>query len=334
MSASLAQELAGKGASMVREGLRELHVAVIGGGWSDEREISLASAGECRRALEEAGFAHVDQLDLADEDFVRQLAEGGYDVAFVALHGAYGEDGCIQGLLEVMHIPYTFSGVAASAAASEKQMAKAIFREAGIPVPEGLDVPAGTQLTDEQVDEVAERLGLPMFVKPAANGSSFGVTRVTDRARLNDAIVAAGAAGGRVLVESCVTGTEITVPVLGNDDARALPIVEIVTGAAFYDLKVKYEPSEMHHVIPARLAPETYARAQELAVRAHRALGCRGCSRSDFIVTEAGEPVILETNTIPGMTASSLLPDSARHAGIAFPALCARLVELALEGRA
>lgn len=319
---------------MVREELKRLSVVVIGGGWSDEREISLQSAGECRRALEEAGFERVDLLDLAADDFIDRIRQGGYDVAFVALHGTYGEDGCIQGLLEVLRIPYTFSGVAASAAASEKQVAKAVFREAGIPVPEGVDVPAGTVLSKEQLDELVERLGLPIFVKPAANGSSFGVTRVTDRNQINDAISAAGAVGGRVLVESCVSGTEITVPVLGNEDAHALPVVEIVTGAQFYDLKVKYEPSELHHVIPARLDEEVYARAQELAVRAHRALGCRGCSRSDFIVTEAGEPVILETNTIPGMTASSLLPDSARHDGIEFPELCTRLVELSLEGRA
>lgn len=318
---------------MVREELKRLSVVVIGGGWSDEREISLQSASECRRALKEAGFERVDLLDLAADDFIDRIRQGGYDVAFVALHGTYGEDGCIQGLLEVLRIPYTFSGVAASAAASEKQVAKAVFREAGIPVPEGVDVPAGTVLSKEQLDELVERLGLPIFVKPAANGSSFGVTRVTDRDQLNDAISAAGSAGGRVLVESCVSGTEITVPVLGNEDAHALPVVEIVTGAQFYDLKVKYEPSELHHVIPARLDEEVYARAQELAVRAHRALGCRGCSRSDFIVTEQGVPVILETNTIPGMTASSLLPDSARHDGLEFPELCARLVELALERR-
>lgn len=318
---------------MVREELKRLSVVVIGGGWSDEREISLQSAGECHRALEEAGFERVDLLDLAADDFIDRIRQGGYDVAFVALHGTYGEDGCIQGLLEVLRIPYTFSGVAASAAASEKQVAKAVFREAGIPVPEGVDVPAGTVLSKEQLDELVGRLGLPIFVKPAANGSSFGVTRVTDRDQLNDAISAAGSAGGRVLVESCVSGTEITVPVLGNEDAHALPVVEIVTGAQFYDLKVKYEPSELHHVIPARLDEEVYARAQKLAVRAHHALGCRGCSRSDFIVTEQGVPVILETNTIPGMTASSLLPDSARHDGLEFPELCARLVELALERR-
>ena len=318
---------------MDREQLTSQRVVVIGGGWSDEREISLESATEVRSALLEAGFSTVDLLDLASRDFVGRLVAGSYDVAFVALHGAYGEDGCIQGLLEILHIPYTFSGVSASAAASEKQIAKAVFNAAGIRAPRGVDVAAGAVLSEDQIDQIVEHLGLPLFVKPAANGSSFGISRVTDRTALNGAIASAGTAGGRVLVEECVEGTEITVPVVGNEDAHALPIVEIVTGAEFYDLKVKYEPSSLHHVIPARLEPGVYARAQELAVRAHRALGCSGCSRSDFIVTPAGEPVILETNTIPGMTANSLLPDSARHGGIEFPELCARFVELALEKR-
>ena len=318
---------------MDREQLTSQRVVVIGGGWSDEREISLESATEVRSALLEAGFSTVDLLDLASRDFVGRLVAGSYDVAFVALHGAYGEDGCIQGLLESLHIPDTFSGVSASAEASEKQIAKAVFNAAGIRAPRGVDVAAGAVLSEDQIDQIVEHLGLPLFVKPAANGSSFGISRVTDRAALNDAIASAGTAGGRVLVEECVEGTEITVPVVGNEDAHALPIVEIVTGAEFYDLKVKYEPSSLHHVIPARLEPGVYARAQELAVRAHRALGCSGCSRSDFIVTPAGEPVILETNTIPGMTANSLLPDSARHGGIEFPELCARFVELALEKR-
>ena len=171
-------------------------------------------------------------------------------------------------------------------------------------------------------------------MKPACNGSSYGITKVTERAQLDAAIEKAREEGDNVLVETCVVGTEITVPVIGNDDPRALPIVEIVTGADFYDLKVKYEPSSLHHVIPARLESGVYAKAQKYAVKAHEALGCRGCSRSDFIVTEDGTPVILETNTIPGMTPASLLPDSARHGGIEFPDLCKRFIELALEEKA
>lgn len=316
---------------MEREELLGKRVVVICGGWSDEREISLSSGRECQRALVEAGFRTVDMLDLAARDFVSRLVGGGYDVAFPALHGRYGEDGCIQGLLEILHIPYTFSGVSASAVGTEKEVSKAVYAAAGIRAPRGVDLDGSARLDPSQVDALVSELGLPLFVKPAANGSSFGITRVTERSELNDAIARAGAGGGRVLVEECVEGMEITVPVVGNADARALPIVEIVTGAEFYDLKVKYEPSAMHHVIPARLEPGVYARAQDIAVRAHRALGCRGCSRSDFIVTAQGEPVILETNTIPGMTAESLLPDSARHGGIEFPELCTRFVELALE---
>lgn len=316
---------------MDRQELLNKRVVVICGGWSDERDISMLSANECHDALLEAGFGTVDVLDLASRDFLPRLVSGGYDVAFVAMHGAYGEDGCVQGLLEVLHMPYTFSGVAASAVASEKQLSKAVYEAAKIRAPRGVDLSAGTVLTDDQVDSLVGELGLPLFVKPAANGSSFGISRVTERAGVNDAIARAAGGGGRVLIEECVEGTEITVPVIGNEEPSALPIVEIVTGAEFYDLKVKYEPSSMHHVIPARLTPGVYAKAQDLAVRAHRALGCRGCSRSDFIVTADGEPVILETNTIPGMTAESLLPDSARHGGIEFPELCTRFIEYALE---
>ena len=316
---------------MDAEQLKTLRVAVLAGGWSDERDISMQSGTQCRQALLDAGFAQVDLYDIAEKNFPQRFVTGGYDVAFPALHGRYGEDGCIQGFLETLHIPYAFSGVLASAVATEKEFAKAVYRSAGIRAPRGFDMRPGTVLTEEQVDAVIQNLGLPLFVKPCGNGSSFGISRVNGREELAAAIELAGSAGQRVLVEECIEGTEITVPVIGNDEPEALPVVEIAYDAEFYDLKVKYEPSALHHIIPARLSPEVYALAQGMACRAHKALGCRGCSRSDFIVTAAGEPIILETNTIPGMTASSLLPDSARHAGIEFPQLCTRFVELALE---
>lgn len=310
-------------------------VCVLAGGWSDERDISMSSGTEVRAALLEAGFAQVDLLDVAEPGFLGRLEAGGYDVAFVAMHGRWGEDGCVQGLLEVMHIPYTFSGVLASALGTEKEMAKVVYREAGIPTPRGVTLPSGKVPSPEQAARIVGELGLPLFVKPAANGSSFGVKKVTEEAQLPAAVARAGAEGQNVLVEECIGGTEITVPVIGTAEPRALPIVEIVTGAEYYDLKVKYEPGELHHVIPARLPEQVYARAQELAVRAHRALGCREVSRSDFIVAaDDGTPYILETNTIPGMTSSSLLPDAARHDGIEFPQLCRMFVEWALERRA
>ena len=319
---------------MNTEELKSMRVVVLCGGWSDERDVSITSGTECRRALLESGFKKVDLLDIAEDRFAEKLAGGNYDVAFPALHGRFGEDGCIQGMLEVMHIPYAFSGVFASAVATQKEAAKVLYAKAGIRTPRGVDLPAGTKLTQEQKDALVSKLGLPLFVKPSGNGSSFGITRVTESAKLQEAVDLAGSEGERVLIEECVAGTEITVPVIGNADPHALPIVEIVTGADFYDVKVKYEPAELHHVIPARLAPAVYAKAQDAAVAAHKALGCAGCSRSDFIVTQMGEPVILETNTIPGMTPASLLPDSARHGGIEFPELCAKFIELAVEGRA
>lgn len=319
---------------MEKTDVTQYKIAVLAGGWSDEREISLQSGKACEKALRGAGFENVDFLDVAADDFVTSLANGGYDVAFVAMHGRYGEDGCIQGMLEIMHIPYTFSGVLASATGTEKEVAKSIYRSAGIPVPEGVDVACDAEIDDETAKKLVEQLGLPIFVKPAANGSSYGVTRVTKAGEIAAAVKKAGAEGDRVLVESCIEGTEISVPVIGNEDARALPIIEIVTGADFYDSKVKYEPSALHHVIPARLPEGPYKKAQELAVRAHKALGCLGASRSDFIVKADGTPVILETNTIPGMTESSLLPDSARHDGIEFSQLCRMFVEFALEAHA
>lgn len=319
---------------MNTEELKSLRVVVLCGGWSDERDVSITSGTECRKALLECGFKKVDLLDIAEDRFAEKLAGGNYDVAFPALHGRFGEDGCIQGMLEVMHIPYAFSGVFASAVATQKEAAKVLYAKAGIRTPRGVDLPAGAKLTQEQKDALVSKLGLPLFVKPSGNGSSFGITRVTESSKLQEAVDLAGSEGERVLIEECVVGTEITVPVIGNADPHALPIVEIVTGADFYDAKVKYEPAELHHVIPARLAPAVYAKAQDAAVAAHKALGCAGCSRSDFIVTQMGEPVILETNTIPGMTPASLLPDSARHGGIEFPELCAKFIELAVEERA
>lgn len=305
-------------------------VAVLVGGWSDESDVSRSSGREVAQALREAGFKTVDLLDVADSDFVSSLSGGGYDVAFVAMHGKYGEDGCIQGLLEILHIPYTFSGVLSSAMAMEKDVAKAVYRREGLPIADGVLFPRGHELTDEEADELVERLGLPMFVKPAGNGSSFGITHVTDESQLAEAVREASV-DCNALVEEAVQGIEVTVPVIGNENPVALPIIEVVTGADFYDVKVKYEPSELHHVIPARLSDDVADRVRDIAVSAHVALGCRGCSRSDFIIRDDGTPVILETNTIPGMTAASLMPDSARHAGISFPELCRRFVEYALE---
>lgn len=316
---------------MKKTELTQKRVIVLAGGWSDEREISMQSGLACQEALKEAGFETVDLVDVAGPDFMRSLADGGYDVAFVAMHGHFGEDGCIQGLLEVLHMPYTFSGVLASALSTEKEKAKDVCKAAGVPVPDGVTLPSDAQVNAVQAQELVERLGLPLFVKPAANGSSFGITRVTHADQIAEAVAKAGSEGDAVLVEECIQGTEITVPVIGNEDPQVLPIVEIAFDSDFYDLKVKYEPASLHHVMPARISERSYKLAEEYAAKAYKALGCRGASRIDFIVQEDGTPVMLENNCIPGMTKSSLLPDSARHAGIEFSELCTRFVAWALE---
>lgn len=310
------------------EDVTSAKVALLYGGLSSEREISLQSGTECAQALKEAGFNKVDLIDIGDASCVTAIAEGNYDVAFVALHGRYGEDGCVQGFLELLGIPYTFSGVTASAVAADKAMAKDIYREHGIPTPKGICLLKGDTL---DVDATVKELGLPLFVKPVANGSSFGVTRVAEAKDLQSAVDEAFVYDNRLLIETAIIGTEITVPVLGNTNPEALPIVEIRYDADFYDLSVKYDDPTKHHVIPPELPDEVIAKAGELACRAHKALGCAGVSRSDFIVTEDGTPTILETNIIPGMTASSLLPDAARRAGTSFPELCKKLIELAFE---
>lgn len=310
------------------EDVTNCKVAVLCGGWSDERDVSLLSGRECTTALKQAGFAKVDMLDIADEQFVSTISQGDYDVAFLALHGRYGEDGCVQGFLELLGLPYTFSGVLASAVASDKAMAKDIYREHGIPTPADVCL-----YEDDVVDAAAivEKLGLPLFVKPVSSGSSHGVTCVDEPGQLFQAVEEAFKCDTRVLVESAVEGTEITVPVLGNSHPEALPAIEVRYETRFYDDSVKYEDPSKHHVIPPELPQSVVAEACELACRAHVALGCMGASRSDFMIDAEGHPYILETNLIPGMTPASLFPDAARRAGRGFSELCLHLVELALE---
>ena len=307
----------------------DMNVAVLAGGTSDEREISFDSGRNVCAALTEAGFGTVELLDPAEEDFVAQLKAGSYDVAFIALHGDGGEDGTIQSVLSYLGIPYTASGVIASACAADKDVAKALYDRAGIPVARGLALRRG-----EAVDAAAvvAELGGTCFVKPAVNGSSFGASCVHGADELPAALDLAFEHGDKALVEEQLVGTEVTVGVFEGDELTALPVVEILKqeGAEFYDLEVKYsDPSKVHR-IPAQLAEDVYQQVQELACRAHRALGCSGFSRSDFIVTEHG-PVILETNTIPGMTDTSLYPDEVRHANMKFSEVCRKLIEQAFE---
>jgi D-alanine-D-alanine ligase len=248
------------------------------------------------------------------------------DVVLIALHGTWGEDGRIQGLLDTIGVPYTGSGVLASALAMDKEVAKQILAATGLDVPRGVVV-RGTEKEDL---DAARSIGFPAFVKPVGSGSSVGASIVKSEDELVPAISAALRHDERVLVEEQIRGRELTVPVIGNDDLTALPVIEILTKRAFFDYSAKYDAGESEEICPAEIPPEVAQRAQDLALRAHRALHCRGMSRLDLMWSK-DRMVALEVNTIPGMTANSLLPKAARAAGIGFGDLLARFIDWALE---
>jgi D-alanine-D-alanine ligase len=302
-------------------------VVVLMGGRSAEREVSLSTGAQVATALELKGFPVVC-IDTGEADFIAQLAAADADVAFICLHGRFGEDGTVQGLLELMDLPYVGSGVLASALAMNKVMSKRLFESVGLATPAYVVVSRGEAV---DVSRITSVLGSDTVVKPADEGSSVGMTIVHDPALLAAAVEFAFGFDPLVLVERFESGAEVTVGVIGNHEPLALPTLEIVPEHDFYDYESKYVPGMSRHIIPARVSEEARLECQRLAVEAHRALGCAGMSRSDTIVTPAGEVFLLETNTIPGMTATSLLPDAAAAAGITFPDLCARLVSLALE---
>ena len=315
---------------MANKARRDMRVAVLAGGISDEREISLASGGNVANALGEAGYGVVELIDPSSPDFLAEMAGGSWDVAFIALHGRGGEDGMTQHVLEFMGIPYTASSPLASGIAMDKDLSKLLYRRAGLPVAPSVTFGRTDMPTVEQIVDV---VGPQSFVKPVVNGSSYGISLVKDPSELAAAIELAFEHGEKVMVERRVFGVECSVAAVGDGDTlRALPVVEILMPgqSEFYDLEVKYaDPTDIHR-IPADLPEDVYAQVQDIACRAHEALGLYGISRTDVIVTEDG-PVILETNNVPGMTPESLVPDEARHAGIAFCDLCAELVDLALE---
>ena len=306
---------------------KECKVALLAGGTSGERSISLASGEGAKGALEEAGF-QVTTIDPAEKNDLKRLIDEKFDVAFLCLHGKNGEDGTVQGLLQLLGIPFTCSGVQASAIAMDKAKSKIMYTMSGVATAVSV-----TLKRDEpyNVTEIQNKLGIPCVVKPATEGSALGVEIVEKEEDLGPAIERAFEIDSLVIVEQFVKGTELTVAILGNDDPIALPIIEIVPKGEFYDFDSKYKPGGSEHICPARLPEELTENIQEQAIKAHKALGCRGVSRSDFIVDESSKPWILETNTIPGMTATSLLPDAAKAAGISFPELCTKLIEYAME---
>lgn len=293
-------------------------VAVLMGGWSSEREVSLVSGAAVAEALRAAGFA-VETIDVTRDPgaLVRRL-DPRPDVVFNALHGRYGEDGCIQGLLDILAIPYTHSGLLASAMAMHKGMAKRLFIDADIPVAEH-------RLVSREEMAKGDPLPRPYVVKPVSEGSSVGVCIVRHGDKGVPTESDTWPYGAEVMVEQFIAGRELTVAVMED---RALAVTEITTERGFYDYDAKYAAGGSFHVIPAQLEPAVYDRAMDLAVRAHRVLGCRGVSRADFRF-DGEELFILEVNTQPGMTPTSLVPEQAAYAGISFPQLVTWMVDKA-----
>ncbi len=333
-----------------------LRVAVLSGGPSREHDVSVGSGRAVVEALAAHGHhvfdVHVDrdgrwrlpgaspaELPAPPGAALARLGDPGdsaaADVVFIALHGSWGEDGTLQGLLETLRVPYTGSGVLASALAMDKERTKEVLAHHGLRTPPWVGVDVRTW-TRERAHVLARLRGIepPYVVKPAREGSSFGVTLVDDAEGLVPALeTALDSPGARALVEHRIVGTELTCPVLGNHDGelRTLPLVEIVPeGRAFFDFAAKYEGAS-REICPARVGEDVAERVRAAGLLAHRVLGCDGVSRSDFIVDAHGAPWFLETNTVPGMTPQSLCPLAARAAGMSFDAFCDVLVRLALD---
>ena len=304
------------------------HVAVLMGGWSSERSVSLKSGEGCAAALERSGY-RVTRIDV-QRDIAAVLADLRPDVAFNALHGPFGEDGCIQGVLEILGIPYTHSGVAASALAMDKQKAKAVMKSVGIPVAEHRVV--------HRLEAARDHVMSPPYVaKPVREGSSYGVLIVKDNAPHppQELFRDDWPYGDMVMIERYVPGRELTCAVMGN---VALGVTEVMPlGHGFYDFDAKYAPGGSQHILPAEISPFVYQEVQKLSLRAHQALGCKGVTRADFRFDEqpggGGELICLEVNTQPGMTETSLVPEIAAHAGHSYEELTSWLVEDASCGR-
>ena len=296
-------------------------VAVLMGGRSAEREVSLMSGQGVLRALQASGVdAHA--FDPAERDLSALRSEG-FARCFIALHGRYGEDGCVQGALELLGIPYTGSGVMASSVAIDKVTTKRLWLADGLATPRYVLLQRG-RYSAADVEAVPEQLGLPLIVKPAREGSSIGLTKVTEAAQMAEAVERAGQLDADVLCEQFIAGDEVTCPVLGEGaSARALPVIRIVAPDGNYDYQNKYFTDEVQYLVPCGLPAGEEAAIQALVLRAFHSLGCRGWARADVMIDAATRrPYLLEMNTSPGMTGHSLVPMSARAAGLSYEELC------------
>ena len=303
-------------------------VAVLMGGASAEREVSLMSGTGVLQALRASGVdAHA--FDPAERE-LGDLRREGFARCFIALHGRFGEDGTVQGALELLGIPYTGSGVMASAIAIDKAMTKRVWTAEGLPTPRHVLLRRG-HFDQQQVIAVPDTLGLPVIVKPAREGSSIGVVKVQGYSEMKDAVEQAGRLDADILCEQCIIGDEVTCPVIGSGaDARALPVIRIQAPDGNYDYQHKYFTNDTQYLVPCGLPAGEEEAIQRLVLQAYRVLGCRGWGRVDVMIDGASrQPFLLEINTSPGMTSHSLVPMSARAAGMSYEALCVQLLSMA-----
>lgn len=308
--------------------MEKLTVALLAGGISSEREVSLHSGEQVHEALDKTKY-NILRYD-PQSDLARLVQDAPrIDIALIILHGPFGEDGTVQGLLDLLDIPYQGSGVLGSALAMNKVVTKQLYEKAGLPV-----IPYAVFDRDETVDveKCAAQIGLPLVVKPVQAGSSVGMSIIKSAADLQGALDKAGEFDNSILVESYIEGTELTAGVIGNKTLEALPLIEIIPDETheFFDYEAKYTAGITQEICPARIDAELTLKAQNYAKTAHRALFCKGYSRSDMILKDR-EMYVLETNTIPGMTATSLFPQAAQKAGMSFSQVLDRLIELGLE---
>jgi len=300
-------------------------VAVLMGGNSAEREVSLMSGQGVLQALQSCGV-NAQGFDPSQRD-VSALKREGFDRCFIALHGRYGEDGSVQGALELLGIPYTGSGVMASSIAMDKTMTKRVWLAEGLPTPAYVLVQRD-QMRNIDLDGLIQTLGLPLVVKPAREGSSIGVSKVTTAKELPAALAAAALCDADILCEQCIVGDEVTCPVLGEGDtAKALPIIRIVAPDGNYDYQNKYFTDDTQYLVPSGLSAKEEAAIEALVVKAYQVLGCRGWGRIDVMIDGVTrEPYLLEINTSPGMTSHSLVPMSAKAAGLSYENLCCQIL--------
>ncbi len=309
----------------------KVRLALICGGTSAEREVSLKGAMEVEKALDPSRY-HIIRYDPVSELEKLINESDRLDAAFILLHGSPGEDGTIQGMLDLIGLPYQGSGVLGSALAINKHMSKIIYQHAGIPTPDWISLNRPDQVDP---DTIVDRLGLPLMVKPCVQGSSVGMNKVKKKSELKGAVAEAFKWDSQVMIEAFIQGRELTGGVLGHPAPKALPLVEITPGEnfSFFDYEAKYKQGATKEICPAPLKETVAFRARELALQAHNALQLKAYSRTDMILTNDDKLYVLETNTIPGMTPTSLFPQAARAAGISFGQLLDMLIQMAIKSR-